>query len=212
MKLVFLRWYIVSLVIPPGFGSAAFVLTGLPGTQPYVTTLGVDLGAAGGDFVAAANVAFAAYQTHLLPVTSNNLVLDRVTLTVGSDGPGGSVDSTTPPSPGTRTGSFPPTAMSAIGRKSTSVLGRRGRGRMFIPGVVNEDQVDQDGSITNAGRTAVQTALNGFYAYLVANDDPETFPLPPVLLHGPGVPVLPPTPVEGFTVSDTVGWIRGRIR
>lgn len=202
----------MSLVIPPGFGSAAFVLTGTPGTQPYVTTLGLDLSEYGGDFVLAANTAKAAYFAAFSAVTSSNLVLDRVTLTVGSDGPGGSVDSTSGPAAMTRTGSFPPTALSAIARKSTSVLGRRGRGRMFLPGVVNEDQVDQDGSITNAGRTAVQGALNTFFNELVTPTDPGALPLPPVLLHGPGLPVLPPTPIEGFTVSDTVGWVRGRIR
>jgi hypothetical protein len=202
----------VSLVIPPGFGSAAFVFTGAPGTQPYVTTIGVDLGDAGGDWVAAANSAFVAYDTAFKTETSSALTLDHVTLTVGADGPGGSVDSTHAPSPGTRTGNFPPTALSAIARKTTNVLGRMGRGRMFIPGILSENEVDEDGSIVSARRTAVNTKLSTFFFELTSADTSGGIPLPPVLLHGPSSTPIPPTPITGLTVSDTVGWVRGRIR
>lgn len=202
----------MSLVIPPGFGSAAFVLTGAPGTQPYVTTIGVDLSAAGGDWTLAADSAFNAYDFAFKSQMSSALTLDHVTLSVGSDGPGGSVDSTWAPSSGTRTGNFPPTAMSAICRKSTNVLGRRGRGRMFVPGIISENEVDEDGTIVTARRAAINTALGDFFTALTEGADISAIPLPPVLLHGPGAGALPPTPITGLTVSDTVGWIRGRIR
>lgn len=202
----------MSLVIPPGYGSAAFVLTGAPGTQPYVTTIGLDLSNAGGAWVDAANQAFAAYDVAFKSETSSALTLDHVTLTVGSDGPGGSVDSVNAPSPGTRNGNFPPTALSCIARKTTNELGRRGRGRMFIPGILSESEVDEDGSIVSARRTAVNAALALFFDELSAPTYPGGISLPPVLLHGPSSSPIPPTPITGLTVSDTVGWIRGRIR
>jgi hypothetical protein len=200
----------VSLVIPPGFGSAAFVLTGAVGTQPYVTTIGVSLASVGGDFVAAANSCFTAYATTIMAETSNQLTLDRVTLSVGSDGPGGSVDSTLAPVAGVKSGQYPPTACSLIVRKSTNELGRRGRGRMFIPGVLGEADIDQDGTVAAGRRTALNLVLGTFLEELtVPTSGLDTVPY---LLHGPSIPALPPTLIDGLTCSDVVGWIRGRIR
>lgn len=200
----------MSLVIPPGFGSAAFVFTGAVGTQPYVTTMGLDLGDAGGDFVGAANRAFDAWEEVLIAETSNALTLDRVTLAVGSDGPGGSVDSSRTPIPGEDSGTYGPTAMSAIGRKVTAELGRAGRGRMFLPGFLAENAVDPDGSVVAARRDAITIALDTFVANLQLGGTVPGMLLPPVLLHSAGGPA--PTPIETMVCSDLVGWIRGRIR
>lgn len=199
----------MSLVIPPGFVNAAFTFTGAAGTQPYITTLGFDASAYGGDWVNAANQAMAVYATNMTAETSSALVLDRVTLTVGSDGPGGSVDSNLPPVSMTRSGSFPPTAASAIARKVTNDLGRRGRGRMFIPGIVSENELDQDGSITTPRRNAINVVLDAMYDDFVAGDAGGG-PLLPVLFHSSAP--TDPTPITGLVVSDLIGWIRGRIR
>lgn len=199
----------MTLIIPPGFGNAAFIFTGAVGTQPYVTTLGVDLSQYGGDFVGAANALKAAYAVILGPETSSALTLDRVTLTVGDDGPGGSVDSSTAPTAMTRSGTYPPTACSAIARKVTNVLGRRGRGRMFLPGVLSESEIDQDGTVAATRRTSLDAALANFYELLDEGDGGQ-FPLPPFLFHTQAP--ADPTPIVQLTVSDLVGWIRGRIR
>lgn len=200
----------MSLVIPPGFGVAAFVLTGAQGTQPYVTTMGLDLTEYGGDFAGAANDAFLTYAGKVMPGTSNQLTLDRVTLSVGVDGPGGSVDSSLPPVAGGASGQFPPTACSVIARKVTNVLGRRGRGRMFLPGVAQEGQIDQDGTLTASTRASLNTMLADFLGTLQVGT--VGIPQPPVLLHSASLNPIPPTPLTGLVVSDLVGWIRGRIR
>lgn len=199
----------MALIIPPGFGNAAFIFTSTTGTPPIVTTLGVNLSAAGGDFVEAANVAFAAYAAHLLPETDTSLTLDRVNLAVGDDGPGGSVDSDLAPAPGTRSGTGPPVSMSTIVRKVTNDIGRRGRGRMFLPGLLTTTNVDESGIIASGRRDEILTAVGGFIAELF---DTETVPfnLPPVLLHSSAP--ADPTPLTGAAVSPLVGWIRGRIR
>lgn len=198
----------MSLVIPPGYASAAFVFTGSVGTQPYITTLGVDISGFGGNHVQVANILKGHFAGVFKTEMSSALTLDRVTLTVGQDGPGGSVDSDTAPDSFTRSGQFPPTAMSCIVRKVTNELGRRGRGRMFVPGIVSENEVGEDGSIVPARQTAINSVLDTFYAGL--NEvDPEVA-IPPVLFHA-SAPTIP-TPITGFAVSDLVGWVRGRIR
>lgn len=200
----------MSVVIPPGFGLAAFTLTGPNGTQPFVTTIGLDLSAAGGDFVEAANSAFAAYAEAIMPDTSDALTLERVVLTVGQDGPGGSVDSTLPAVQGNNAGSIAPLAMSVIGRKTTAMLGRGSRGRMFLPGSVDEAGVDEGGYLTTAVQDGWSVNLQGFASLLrEATTTPSTIALPPVLLHS--TPTTP-TPIEGISCAPQVGWIRKRIR
>jgi len=198
----------VSLVIPPGYGNAAFTLTGAVGTQPYITTLGVDISEYGGDHVAAANTLKLTFANAFATEMSSSLTLDRVTLTVGQDGPGGSVDSDTAPDSFSRSGQFPPTAMSCIVRKVTNDLGRRGRGRMFIPGIVSENEVGEDGSIVPARQTAITGVLDDWYQEL--SEPLAGISLQPVLFHA-SAPTIP-TPITGFAVSDLVGWVRGRIR
>ena len=198
----------VSLVIPPGYGSAAFTFTGPVGTQPFIFTLGVDISDFGGDHVFAANLVKASFASAFATEVSSSLTLDRVTLAVGQDGPGGSVDSNTAPDTFSRSGSFPPTAMSCIVRKVTNELGRRGRGRMFIPGIVSENEVDEDGSIVPARQTAIQGVLDTWYENLAYGA--TELSLQPVLFHS-AAPTMP-TEITAFAVSDLVGWVRGRIR
>lgn len=199
----------MTLIIPPGFGSASIVMTATVGTPIFVTTIGVDLDAFGGDFVLAANRVMASYATTIGAVTDSSITVDRVTLAVGDDGPGGSVDSDLTPVPGGRSGTMAPASMAAIVRKSTDSLGRRGRGRMFLPGVLTQIEVGEDGQIIPARISTLQTAVTAFEAALNQTTDPATT-LPPVLLHSSAP--ADPSPITGLTVTPTVGWIRGRIR
>lgn len=203
----------MSLIIPPGYGSAAFIFTGSVGTPEHVTTLGVDLSGAGGDFVGAANRLMKAYGLTLMGQTYSSLTLTRVTLSVGQDGPGGSVDSDTDAYVGGKTGSAQAVAMAPVVRKVTGEIGRRGRGRMFPPGMLATSEVDTNGMISAGRRTSLQTAFDDFFTDLKFNDGGVGEPtMQPVLLHssGPGAGV--PSVMTGFAVAPLVGWIRGRIR
>lgn len=200
----------MSLVIPPGFGSAAFVLTGPAGTEPYITTIGVSLSGAGGDFVAVANNCHEAYATNFLVGTNNDLALDRVVLAVGQDGAGGSVESTKPAVQGSAGAEMAPTAMSVIIRKLTGNLGRKGRGRMFLPGTVSEAAVDASGRLAGGTVTGWQGRATAFLQDLEAGvPGGSGQAAAAVLLHSSS---LVPTPITAMSVSPIVGWIRGRIR
>jgi hypothetical protein len=199
----------VALIVPPGFAQAAFIFGTEVGTGPIVTTLGVSLENAGGDFVEAANQIKQHYADAFGTVTSNALTLDRVSLYVGSDGPSGSVDSDTPPIAMSNTGVYGPIAMSAILRKVSQDPGRRGRGRMFLPGSAPEANVEEDGSLNSAQRAAITTAAQAFFTDMTTTIVPAG-PFPPVILHSQAP--ADPSPLTGFAVSDLVGWIRGRIR
>jgi hypothetical protein len=197
----------VPLIVPPGYGQVAFIFSGSVGTPPYVSTLGVDLGAVGGAFVAAANAIKSAWCTHLVNNQWDELALQMVSLQVGQDGGAGSVSSTTPPCPGTNNGAMAPLAMAVIARKVTNDLGRKGRGRMFIPGSVAESDVDAGGNVSSSLQGIWNADLEAFRLEL-ENGVGAAPPTPPVLLHnGPELP----TPIVGFQIAQKVGWIRDRI-
>jgi hypothetical protein len=202
--------FTMSLTIPPGYGLAAFVFTSSEGTEPFVTTLGVGMSEWGGDYVSCANFLFDAWATTILDQQDSDMTLSKVQLTIGSDGPTGSVDSTNAAEPGTRSVEGAPWAMSIIARKNTSTVGRAYRGRMFIPGALASGDTAQGGAVSSTRVTAVQTALTAFRLEL---NDPTIvggLVTPPVLLHSAGE--IAPSPIVGFTVSPLVGWIRKRIR
>lgn len=198
----------MSLIIPPGFGNAALVFTSSTGTPPIVTTLGFDLIDVGDSYVAAANKIFLAYEEFMLPETDTSLTLDRVTLSVGPTPGSGSVDSSEDPSPGTRSGSGPPVSMSVIARKVTSTLGRRGRGRMFLPGLLTTTNVDENGIVASGRRSEILAAFGQFLAGCASAVAPGA--LEPVLLHSEAPST--PEPIVDVVISSQVGWIRGRIR
>lgn len=199
----------MPLIIPPGFVQASFVFSGVPGTAPYVTTLGIDSSDWGGDFVGLANTLKTDYFNAFGARTNNDLTLDRVTLYIGDDGPSGSVDSDTPPIPMTASAEMAPTAMALIVRKQTASYGRRGRGRMFLPGTCPENVINENGGIQGGYVTTINTALGVFYTALT--EGVLTEPVrPPVLFHGTAP--ADPDPITAFTLAPLVGWIRGRIR
>lgn len=200
----------MAVNIPPGFGQAALIFQASIGTPAFVTTVGVDLGEAGGDYVAAANKVMETYSTVFMPTTSNALNLVQCLLTVGQDGQGlGSVSSDLDPVQGGDNGNQVPINLAVILRKNTTVLGRRGRGRMFLPGVANQSQVLESGRLTSEaleGLSAAGAIFNSTLRGTVGSDEyPAT---PPVLLHKTGAP----TPIQTFTCAPIIGVVRKRVR
>lgn len=203
----------MSVVIPPGYAQAAITVIGAPGTQPYVTTFGVKLETVGGvGFEQPALAALQCYQQAFKTPTSNALTIESCTLTVGSDGGAGSV-TVTSPEPGENTGDMEPTAMSPVLVKGTAELGRKGRGRMFLPTGIAKDGTEDNGQLDPTRQSYFSTAGAAFLALL---EDPTSRPegfvdseIPMYLLHsGPSLPTL----VTSLTCSSLVGWVRGRIR
>lgn len=200
----------MGVTVPPGFGLAAFHLTADFGTPDFVTTIGLDLSVAGGDFEAAVEAAYAAYATTIMTQTLTSYTLTGCSLTVGQDGSSvGSLQSASTPIPGSRSGQSEAAAMAVIARKMTAQLGRRGRGRMYVPGWLEVDQAQPSGEMVPGVFTALQDALDDFYDAL-QGDEGVTSPLNgAVLLHADGGA---PTPITALQLVTKVGWIRKRIR
>lgn len=87
-------------------------------------------------------------------------------------------------------------------RKSTALGGRRGRGRMYMPGGAEAD-INGAGQIEAATLTALQTDCTAFLNALLAADCPM------VLLHSDATT---PTLVTALTVDATAATQRRRLR
>lgn len=193
--------------IPPGYGEAAFILSG-NSLAPFVTTLGVNVqGLTLDEYQDAANALFDAYDEFIMPFTASGLQLDRVDLRIGlAGGTSGTVSSSAIPTQGDRSSVSYLFAAAPVVQKKSADLGRRGRGRSFLPGVLAEDDVLNDGDLKIGIRTALNTAYNDMLTALA------TFPvgdaLAPVILHADE---STPTPITGVTVAQKVGLIRSRL-
>lgn len=200
----------MAQTIPSDFGSAALVFESAQGTQPFITTCGVNLSNAGGDYVEAANNVFSAYALTFMTSTTSDLTLTKCVLSVGSDGDGApTVDSDRPSEPGTSTGDFLPLSCSLLVNKRTAVLGRKGRGRMFMPGLLKDNMVDVSGRVGNTTLDAYNGLLEDFMELLLTSGGIGV-DTSPVLLHQGFIPV--PTPITSFVCAPVIGTIRKRIR
>lgn len=200
----------MSLFIPAGFGSAAWVITSADGTSPFITTLGVEVDPVE-DPADVANHLFDAYDQSLLNQTGNGFTLERVVLTIPvGDGTVGTVESTVPPEVGDTTAERCSLSMAMLVNKRTAGIGRSSRGRMFLPGILAQDSVDTAGLIDSADVAAFQGVVNNFYSLLLSTAGTWPIPTPPVLLHSDEARA--PTPITQLTVSNKVGSLRRRIR
>jgi hypothetical protein len=95
-------------------------------------------------------------------------------------------------SAGTASFSLPPPSVALLVSKSSASPGRAGRGRMYVPGTLPENSLDEAGIIDPTSRSVRQTDADGLLIALAAADYPM------VILHsGAGTPAT----VTGLTVQ-----------
>lgn len=202
----------MARVIPPGYGELRFVQKALGDPDPYICTLGVGLGEEGGDFDEAAITAASAWANNILPGQSNSLTLVQVDLLVGQDGGDPLVVTSVQGLPGGTASNFLPQNCAVLVQKRTLQAGRSNRGRMYIPLLAREAQVDQYGTIDATERADYQASISGFLADLQA---PELgYPaLPPVILHNSrGADTPDPTLITSMIVDPVIATQRRRLR
>jgi hypothetical protein len=203
----------MALIIPVGYAQAVYELQLTGDNELMVTTMGHDLtGVTGGAYEDAANDLHGAWATEMMGLVSNQYTFIGVTLYVGQDGgPPAIYESTAPSQAGGDTAATLPQNCAYLLRKRTSAAGRRGRGRMYIPGV-SEPEVDALGVIDGTWLTTIQASADGWLAQLGVGG--VTGPLPPVILHreeGIGVEP-PPTPVTVLEFAERIATQRQRLR
>lgn len=172
-----------------------------------------------------------AWRVNMLPFQSSGGVLAKVVARVRQDG-GGDIVHEWVPSPVAGGGSagttFPPNVALLV-RKHTNRGGRRGRGRWFVPGIV-ETLADNDGSVPSASIASWNTALDAYRTDL-GGALLSGSPVEPLLFHnnstttttttGPGSKTITitegaagpaPDVITDFTVDTKVATQRRRLR
>lgn len=200
----------MPLNIPDGYGSVAINYSGSAGTAPYVVTFGVAL-PTGIDLQDVVDFAFSVWTGAWFEGTFDAFTMENATLTVEAPGGGlGSVVSSLPAVPGDASGDAAAVAMAVLVNKRSGLLGRPGRGRFFIPGLLGESDVDVNGEISNSTVTLYQGIIDTWLATMNAGDDEWELGLNPVILHSDAS--LAPSAINGMPVSKKVGILRKRLR
>lgn len=189
----------MAVVIPPGYAQATLNFSSFTLDGAAACVLGFDVGPAP-DLNTLAEAVFQSWENNCEADWSYEFTLDGVelvtTLLAGN--------SSSPPFPGTRTGDLAPPNVACLVRKNTAHRGPANRGRMFLPGFLNDNDINNSGGITGARRLAIQNCMDGFFGDLFLLD------MVPVILHGDGS--LDPTPISSFVVEPKIATQRRRLR
>lgn len=204
----------MSLIIPVGFGQAVYQLRLTGDNEPMVVTMGHDLAeVVGGDYQTIVDRLHTSFGLEMMPRVASNYTFEATFLYVGQDGgPPAVFESTEDPVTGGMAGNPLPQNSAMLFRKRTSAAGRRGRGRLYLPGIQEQD-VSALGVIDGAVVTALQARADAWMDWLTGVEV-GSVAYPPVILHrteGIGVEP-PPTPVTALVIDPVIATQRRRLR
>lgn len=192
--------------IPSGYGLFAFHTLTEGDPEEMIWTWGVNVGSSA-SVPDLPERAATAWEDHLAAQTSTVVQLTRVTLKVGpvSTGPtyeflSGAV--------GTNGGSLPPPNCAVLVKKLTAVGGRKGRGRMYLPGISSvSGSLDSGGNFGSVAAGDVQSAIEDMAADIEDTDPPG--PADMVLLHSDATT---PTSIVSYLCEQRLATQRRRLR
>lgn len=195
------------MIIPgPEFGQVNFKFIGIGAPTGAECTLGFELIDQPDFSPEAAATAFRdIFVATLLQGMSDFVALSEVRVKYGPNatGPEGGI---TTSNQGTLAAQSATPNTTWLIRKGTAGGGRRARGRMYLPGIP-ENNVDSGGNIDATFRNAMQTQANEFLADCIAGG------LAPMVLHAPGKSLVPaPTAITTLAVQPVVATQRRRLR
>jgi hypothetical protein len=193
------------MTIPTGFGQINWIMGGLALPTEAQVTMGVDLTGFSGDAVDFADAAVDAWDTAgVNGIQCTEVGLIRTLVKMGPDATGPSHERSSLIG-GAVTATVVPPNVALLVRKITDLGGRAGRGRLYLPGL-DEDEVNGQGTISGGLASTAQGVFNALATALIGAD------LFPVVLHGEGSPITTPTPITSLSVDSTVATQRRRLR
>lgn len=194
------------MILPEGYAQANIRWTGTGLPTGAENVLGIDVSNSvenPGEIAVQLGTAIA--QSGLLTQLVNQVLISSILVKFGPEETGDFFELATN-YPGTATAGGVPANTSLLVNKITSIGGRRGRGRMYVPGLV-ETSVDAAGALLPAYRTGLQNCFTSIANYMANNDNPL------VLLHGSySEAVSTPTPITSLSVQPKVATQRRRLR
>lgn len=191
-----------ELVVPPGFAQATFVLSQEGDPEPMNNVVGVEWSPVG-NVQDTVEGLYVAYQDNFLPEMCADTHLLAVRVSIAQDGGGRLVFEYFFDADGDEAELPLPNNTAYLLQKRSEEGGRRGRGRMFVPGVPASD-VTGAGVLASTRIAALTTRAAQFLS------DLEDLGTPMVLFHS--VAPFDPTPVILLTPAQKVATQRTRMR
>jgi hypothetical protein len=203
------------LDLPDGFAQASLKFKGTALRYPGACVIGLNVDEAGSTPENTAAVIAGAWATSFEDVQSSGVTLESILVKFGPIETGPSAEVVYNDVGGSASSSSSP-QVSCLIRKNSLMGGKRGKGRMYIPGIP-EGVVDPDGTIISATLSLWQTAANAFYSSLATGLRPM------YLLHrtrepgttkptDPGSPAPIPSLVTSLSAQSVVATQRRRLR
>lgn len=196
----------MSLRIPSGYVEAWMSFTVTGDNEPMYVSLGADVDGLVFPNQTDTDALLTVLRDRLKPLcTTEYSVGPGHVLWGGGPNPDVRIDGTNAPVLGTRTPPANPNNCATLVQKRTEAGGRRGRGRMFVPGVAEGD-TDAAGNLASVARTAWQTQMTGLVTDVAALTNFTGL----VLLHDTAP--FDPNPITALTVAPKIATQRKRMR
>jgi len=190
----------------PGFADVSMELTLTGFSRPAYITYGIDPSETNPVLIAADLYNAWNYAGSVNSVMDSNTTLTGIRVSLGTDGGGDIVASPLYTLVGGAGKSSVPPNCAVLVHKTTARGGRRGRGRLFIPWMLAETEVDEAGIIMAATITTFNAALAVWLGRLNASN------MPMVVLHGPGrTPTPAPDVVTQLAADRLISTQRRRL-
>lgn len=184
----------MPLVIPSGYAQCSIEIQAALDTDPYFVTFGIQspiVTDVAEDVADSFSTAWAARLDNGFTITGCR-VRDSV-----------SVDEFAANTTGTRAGTELPCNCACLIRKRSSLVGRKNRGRMFMPGLLPASDIGETGIIQSTLRTNIQNAANAWFT------DMSTRGFDLAILHTSSTS---PTLVSSLEVDNVIATQRRRLR
>lgn len=203
----------MTLIIPQDYAAVVQSLRWSGDPEPMAVTYGVsiDTVAPPVDPAALASGLQARFAADILPLMASVITLNGCEVRW---------QNAAPPAPpviafdpgsaaGGNVGTYLPQNSAFLVHKRTSFAGRVGRGRLYFPGV-NEDQVNNNGTLDGAALTSWNTALNTWLSDILVVPGCNGM----VLLHDDGGAgaALPPYAISTLQMDPVIATQRQRLR
>ena len=194
----------MPLVIPDGFAQVTFFMSGAGAPTGAACTLGVYNPGDDNASQIAANVG-GAWEDNIMPEICNDITFTSCRAKRGPTETGAFADVAFSTA-GTLAGACVAPNLAILVTLETSLGGRRGRGRFYVPGA-QESDVDEAGNLSNTRVGLMNAALAGFQGDIL------TAGYGVVVLHSDGKSALPsPTSVDQFSTATLMATQRRRMR
>lgn len=185
----------MTYVIPSGFARVSFDYSGVAATGSRPSW---GIGVAADPTISLTDAMYEWWDEYVKPSQGEGYVLERVQARNDT-----SVCETAIALAGDSNAAHQPPNVALLVKATSGAVGRANRGRIYLPGVLYDTDVNEQGQLTGAAIVTWQAAMNALAARLVVED------ALPVILHSD---VGAPTPVQSLTVQPVAATQRRRLR